>query len=143
MAVVSDLLLDTGPIVAFFDPRDSAHEEAKHFLANFPGQFVTTSTVITEAMYFLLTVRGGPAQFVQFLETTGARVIDFSATSHLRRAVELMTRYADTPMDFADATLVLAAEAARTDRICTLDRRGFSVFRTPAGRSFRLVLDAM
>jgi predicted nucleic acid-binding protein len=44
-------------------------------------------------------------------------------------------------MDFADATLVLLAEALGTDELLTLDRRGFSIFRTRKRRAFRLVLD--
>ena len=52
-----------------------------------------------------------------------------------------MEKYADTPMDFADATLVLLAEALGQSEILTLDRRGFSVFRTRRGRPFRRVLD--
>ena len=52
-----------------------------------------------------------------------------------------MEKYADTPMDFADATLVLLAEALGQNEILTLDRRGFTVFRTRRGRQFRRVLD--
>jgi len=43
-------------------------------------------------------------------------------------------------MDFADATLVLLAEALRIDEILTLDYRGFSVYRTRDGGSLRSVL---
>lgn len=52
-----------------------------------------------------------------------------------------MEKYADTPMDFADATLVLAAAARELEEVCTLDQRGFSIYRTPVGRAFRLVLN--
>ncbi len=59
----------------------------------------------------------------------------------LERAVTLMAKYADTPMDFADATLVLLADALSQDNICTIDRRGFNTFRTPKGKRFTLVMD--
>jgi len=52
----------------------------------------------------------------------------------------LMERYADTPMDFADATLVLAADHLDVADVLTLDRRGFSTYRTSKRRAFRLVL---
>ena len=58
----------------------------------------------------------------------------------LHEAVALMEKYADTPMDFADATLVLLAEDLDVDEILTLDRRGFSVFRIARRRPFRLVV---
>ena len=39
-------------------------------------------------------------------------------------------------MDFADATLVLLAEEVGVTEILTLDRRGFSTYRTAKGRDF-------
>lgn len=53
-----------------------------------------------------------------------------------------MKKYADTPMDFADATLLLLAEALKVKNVLTLDRRGFSAFRTRRNRGLRNVLDA-
>ena len=44
--------------------------------------------------------------------------------------------------DFADATLVLLAEQLEAHDVLTLDRRGFSAYRTPSGRAFRNVLDS-
>ena len=52
-----------------------------------------------------------------------------------------MDRYADRPMDFADATLVLLAQRLDVHEVLTLDRRGFHTYRTADGRPFRLVLD--
>ncbi len=55
-------------------------------------------------------------------------------------AAELMQKYSDTPMDFADATLVLLAAQLGVIEIVTLDRRGFSTYRTSKGKSFRIVM---
>ena len=55
-------------------------------------------------------------------------------------AANLKATYADTPMDFADATLVQLADAVGVIDILTLDRRGFSTYRTAKGKAFRLVL---
>jgi hypothetical protein len=52
-----------------------------------------------------------------------------------------MTKYADIPMDFPDATLVWTAEQTGTEKIMTLDRRGFLSFRFAKNRRFDLVLD--
>lgn len=43
-------------------------------------------------------------------------------------------------MDYADATLLLLAERSKVLVIATLDRRGFSIYRTPGGKAMRLVL---
>jgi hypothetical protein len=52
-----------------------------------------------------------------------------------------MNKYADTPMDFPDATLVWIAEQTGTENVLTLDRRGFSSFRFGRNRRFKLLLD--
>lgn len=44
-----------------------------------------------------------------------------------------MERYADHPMDLADASLVAAAESVNTRRIFTTDRRDVAVYRIRRG----------
>ena len=51
-------------------------------------------------------------------------------------------RYADTPTDFADATLVLLAERLAVHEVLTLDRRGFNTYRLSNGAAFEPVLDS-
>jgi len=43
-------------------------------------------------------------------------------------------------MDYADATLVRLAGEVGVNNVLTLDRRGFSTYRTAKGRAFRLAL---
>ena len=57
----------------------------------------------------------------------------------LRRAGALMARYADVPMDFADATLVALAEEMDRNAVFTLDRRGFSAYRVGRRSRFAIV----
>ena len=47
----------------------------------------------------------------------------------LERAFELMERYADHPMDLADASMIVAAETLNTRRIFAVDRRDFAAYR--------------
>ena len=54
------------------------------------------------------------------------------------RMRELMHKYRDLPMDFADAALVRAAERERIRRIFTLDRRDFEIYRLEARHRLRL-----
>ena len=58
--------------------------------------------------------------------------------SFTRAVSKLMSRYADTPMDFADATLVLLGEALEVFDIVTLHRRGFSTYRPRRSKHFSL-----
>jgi predicted nucleic acid-binding protein len=82
------------------------------------------------------------ADVADFLDTLkGQLIVELTRPHDTLGAAELMHKYRDTPMDFADATLVLLADRAGTTDILTLDRRGFSTYRTGKGRAFRLALD--
>jgi len=134
-------LLDTGPLVAYLDQGDSEHRAVAAALDGFTGRLILTSAVVVEAMHFVGDHELGPQLLVQFLERSRAEVLECTGPAQLRAAVALMTRYRDTPMDFADATIVLASVRLNTPEVCTLDRRGFRAYRTPGGKPFRLVLE--
>jgi predicted nucleic acid-binding protein len=55
------------------------------------------------------------------------------------RMRELMESYRDLPMDLADAALVRVAERMRLDRVFTLDRKDFTVYRPKGLGTFDLV----
>ena len=133
--------MDTGPLVAYLDARDPAHTDVAPCWDGFKGRLVTTSAVITEAMHFVSADTEGPGLLAALVDASGMDVYDLSRPPELHEAVALMKKYADTPMDFADATLVLTAEALGIDDVFTLDRRGFAGYRTRDGRALSLVLD--
>ena len=134
-------LLDTGPLVAYLDARDPAHAGVAACLDRFTGDLLTTSAVITEAMYFVTPHRAGPRLLAEFVAASRLTVFDLTQPARLTEAAGLMEKYSDLPMDFADATLVLLAEQLEVVEVLSLDRRGFTVFRTRDGKPFRLVLD--
>jgi len=51
----------------------------------------------------------------------------------------LMSRYADCPMDFADATLVYLAKREKLTTIFTVDHADFDTYRIEARRRFRVL----
>ena len=133
--------MDTGPIVAYLDPDDPAHPEVGDVLDCFRGVLHTTGAVVTEAMHFLARARRGPSALADFVTYSDMRVHDACQPPGITNAALLMDRYADTPMDFADATLVLLAHRIRVREVLTLDRRGFRTYRTDDGQPFQLILD--
>jgi hypothetical protein len=139
---VSTWLVDAGPLIAYLDPTDASHQKVSQVMDRFTGRTVTTAAVITEAMHFVAGARGGPMALADLVSGSGMVIPEVCQPADLREAARLMERYSDTPMDFADATLVLLGGALDMLDILTLDRRGFSTFRTRDGRAFRLVLDA-
>jgi len=76
----------------------------------------------------------------EFVAQSGLQIFDFSEAAALSEAARRMEKYANIPMDYADATLVLLAERLGVFEILTLDYRGFTVFRSSKGKSFSMVL---
>jgi uncharacterized protein len=130
------ILVDTGPFVALFDPRDDAHADTRRVLQGIHEPLVTTAPILTEAFHLLDPGGRGAAALRTFLRKDGVAVWFFDDSS-LHRALDLMEHYADRPMDFADASLVAAAESLRTTRVFTLDRSDFATYRARIGRSHR------
>jgi hypothetical protein len=47
------ILVDAGPLVALFDPRDEQHQRCRDVVAALTDTLVTTDPVLTEAFYML------------------------------------------------------------------------------------------
>ena len=59
--------------------------------------------------------------------------------SEIPRIRELMAKYADRPMDLADAALICVAEREGVRKIFTVDKKDFAVYRLH-GRSRPILL---
>jgi len=112
------MLCDTSVIVASIKSDDKNHRRSIEALASVRTQLVTTWPCVTEVMYLLGINGQGAAQ-----DQIDAGVLDLVVLSpnDARRACALMRQYADAPMDFADASLVVAAEVLGVTRILTFD----------------------
>ena len=126
------ILVDTGPLVALFDPQDGEHEKCVKVLKTIKEPIVTTTPVLTEAFHMLSPESIGSNRLREFIEGGGLSVWFFDRSA-LTRAFELMELYADHPMDLADASLVTAAEALGTRRVFTIDRNDFEAYRVRRG----------
>ncbi|MFI5337050.1 MAG: type II toxin-antitoxin system VapC family toxin [Opitutales bacterium] len=134
-------LLDTGPLIAALNRRDPYHQRCAAALASHTGDLLTTGAVVTEAMHFLGGEPNGAETLAGFLADAQVGIRDCFGADDLQAAARLMKKYADTPMDFADATLVLLAEESGCNQILTLDERGFRAYRYRGKSRFTLVLD--
>jgi predicted nucleic acid-binding protein len=128
------ILVDTGPLVALFDPRDEAHARCRSILSSVDQALVSTDPVLTEALHMLGPGSLNSARLRAFVAEPALNrwVMD---DERLRRAFDLMDQYEDHPMDFADASLVAAAETLRVTTIFTLDRVDFTTYRPRIGRT--------
>ncbi len=134
---MGELLLDTGPLVALLDRSERSHSTCVEFFRGFSGRLVTTEPVLTEAVYLLGPSFAMQKPVLEFFLKGGAEIIQQTPES-LRRALQLMEKYQDVPMDFADATLVALAEERSISAVFTLDRRGFTTFRIHSRKAFTI-----
>jgi predicted nucleic acid-binding protein len=118
-------IADTGLIVALLAGDDPVHAWAiEAFRSHAP--FFTCDQVISEAASFFAT----PEPVLQLL-LRGDIVPDsgFSLASELEPILRLVSKYADQPMDLADACLVRMSELTTRCRIWTVDHSDFSKYR--------------
>lgn len=126
------ILVDTGPLVALFDPKDGQHERCARTLRGIREPICTTTPVLTETFHMLGPDSLGSDRLREFVERGGLSLWLFDRPA-LTRAFELMERYADHPMDLADASLVAAAESLGTRKVFTVDRKDFATYRVRSG----------
>lgn len=126
------ILVDTGPLIALFDPKDASHRRCRQVLETVREPLVTTVAVLTETFHMLSPASRGADALRDFVARGGATVWFFDAAG-LLRAFELMEQYADHPMDLADASLVVAAEVLATSKVFTIDRQDFQTYRVRRG----------
>ena len=93
---------------------------------------------VTEAMYLLAFSVDAQGALLEIIERGALRVLSID-TDDVPSIRSLMHKYADLPMDFADATLVHVANREGLRDIFTLDRRDFSVYRLKRRRSFTII----
>jgi predicted nucleic acid-binding protein len=136
--VAGELILDTGPFVALVDRSESRHRDCVRTLESWTGSIVTTEAVLTETLY-LVGPGWRPQRACLDFILRGAVTLVPPSLESLRRASALMEKYADRPMDYADATLVVLAEDLDTDQVFTLDRQDFSIYRLHGTRPFQVL----
>ncbi len=129
------ILVDTGPLVALFDPKDGQHQRCVRALKGIREPIQTTVPVLTDTFHMLGPESPGSDRLREFVLRGGLSVWFFDRAA-LIRAFELMESYSDQPMDLADASLVVAAEWLGTRRVFTIDRKDFESYRVRRGHRY-------
>ena len=132
-------LLDTGCIVALLDRSEQHHEQAAKVVAELAAPLLTCEGVIAEACYLLRGVAGAAAAVLQNVDR-GIFLIPYHLRENAASVSKLLKKYADVPMDFADACLVDMAAIYRTRCILTLDR-DFHLYRWGRNQPFDVLLE--
>lgn len=123
----TQIVLDTGPLVASINRNDRFHEWARSQLAQLPTPLLTCEAVLSEACFLLQESESGSAAVVELVRR-GILDVNFHVESQIENIARLMSKYADVPMSLADACLVRLTELNPQSTIMTLDA-DFHVYR--------------
>ena len=132
------VLVETGPLVALFSRKDEAHDACLIALESFRDPLLTIWPVMTEAMSLLDFSAEAQDGLWEFLLAQTLLVLPLGMED-MPRMRELMHRYRDRPMDFADAALVRVAERERMTTIFTIDQQDFRMYQPRHTKHFHLL----
>lgn len=135
------ILLDTAPLVALCDPRDSLNKVAVRDLDRLSRQpFVACAPVLTEACFLLPY----PVQRRRLRTFLGEfSVAPYRADDEMglwQEVFEWLDQYGEHGPDWADGYLAVASGRERRFRVWTYDREFRTIWRRPDGTRIPLAL---
>jgi predicted nucleic acid-binding protein len=134
---VRSVLVDAGALIALLDRDDAHHRRCVEALKRIRDPLVTVWPALTEAMHLLAEAPRAPKALCDMVSDGDLSLIQLDAADVVRIR-QLMQKYRDRSMDFADAALVRAAEREGLTRIVTFDA-DFAVYRLPRRARFTVL----
>ncbi len=137
---MANILVDASYLVALGYPRDRNHQRAKQFAAESKDHLLIPDVVLVEAVYNLqrLGGTGATVRFASLLIEQSPQFVPLSIPD-FARATALLEKYRDADLDFVDCCLTALAERLDITRICTFDRRDFTMIRPDHAAHFDLL----
>jgi len=124
---MSVVLVDTGPLVALLDRSDSGHAWAVEVFKQLRPPLLSCEAVLAETWHLLGDSGPSRAALAQ-LHTSGIIRVAFDFETEAPEVWRLLEKYADVPMDYADACMVRMAELHPRAQVWTMDA-DFRVYR--------------
>lgn len=113
------VIFDTGPLVAWLCPRDEHHGWVRHEFQHVAAGSLICEAVLAEACHLVAKEVVSHWRLIEFVRRV--RLQPVSLANELEALGALLKRYADVPMDFADACVVRLAELHPGTTVCTTD----------------------
>ena len=130
------VLVDTGFLLGLIDPTDSLAAPAARYLKGHTHPLVTVSAVVVETCFHLGPER--KAELLTWLNRGSVSIVEVPMSAYPQIAL-ILRKYADQDVDIVDAALVWLANETGANRILTVDRNDFSVFRLKGNKRFELI----
>lgn len=123
----SNVLVDTGPLVALLNAGDRRHASVARQLALLEPPFITCEAVLAEATHLVRHLPGGRAALLEMVDE-GFLSVGLQISAQSAELLTLVKRYASVPMSLADACMVRLAELNPRSPVWTFDS-DFMVYR--------------
>jgi len=120
-------IVDTGPLLAFFDRAERHHNWIVERFKELDAPLLVCEPVLTESMHLLARSPGAQDTLLEWIEN-GALTVAFQIGEHIESLRALVRKYSDQPMSLADACIVRTAEMYERHAVLTLDS-DFLVYR--------------
>lgn len=132
------VLIDTGPLVAFFNRSDNWHDWAKKTMFEMQPPLITCEAVLSETLFL---VKNNPAVVRALNSMIQEHIISVepalsNAGNHV---LDSVLKYSDLPGSLADLSLVYLYELQPKAFILTLDS-DFHIYRDSKNRALRLIM---
>lgn len=134
----SQVIVDTGPLVALFSKKDQWHGWAVEALSQLKDPLITCDAVVSEASYLLSTRTSKGVEGLLGMLERGLLQSNFDLAEHLDDVARIVRKYKDLPTSFADACLVAMAERRPDARVFTVDQ-DFKAYRKRSRRVIPLL----
>lgn len=121
------VIVDTGPIVAYFDRRSEQHKWVKEKFTQLHNPLFTCEAVVVETA-FLMRRNGVHIDWLIDSLRRGMIRCDFDLGREIEAIGQLFRRYDDRPISIADASLVRMSELHPECVVLTFDR-DFLIYR--------------
>jgi predicted nucleic acid-binding protein len=123
-------IADTGFVVALLNRTDAKHQVAVDEYARQPYPILLPQTFLAEVAYLIGQVASitAVATFLRELPTSQFQLVALT-DQDVQRIAEILQQYADSRVDFVDASVMAIAERHEITTVLTLDHRDFRFFR--------------
>ncbi len=125
--IKKQVIVDTGPLVAFLNKRDHYHKWAIEQFASYPPPFYSCEPVITETCFLLNNTKDGVGKILKLIDMDLIK-IPFMMKNEIEHLQYLTDKYKNVPASLADASLIRMSEQISGSIILTLDS-DFRVYR--------------
>lgn len=123
-------IADTSFVVAVAVETDRRHSDCIRVFKQF-RYIVLPQSLLAETAFMIRKAGGNRAviHFLRYLPVSPKFNVEPLMPADFLRTADLLERYADSRLDFVDASIAAVAERLNITRVLTLDQRDFSILR--------------